>query len=31
MAIELRAYREIVILTGTNPPPVLPKYSWAGY
>jgi hypothetical protein len=28
MAIELKAYREIVILTGTNPPPVLPKYSW---
>jgi hypothetical protein len=28
MAIELRAYREIVILTGTNPPPVLPKYTW---
>jgi hypothetical protein len=29
-ALELKAYREIVILSGTNPPPMLPKYSWAG-
>jgi hypothetical protein len=28
MALELTAYREIVILTGANPPTVLPKYSW---
>jgi hypothetical protein len=28
MAIELKAYREIVILAGANPPTVLPKYSW---
>lgn len=28
MAIELKAYREIVILSGKNPPPVLPKYRW---
>jgi hypothetical protein len=27
-AIELKAYREIVILTGSAPPPVLPKYRW---
>jgi hypothetical protein len=28
MALELTAYREIVVLTGANPPTVLPKYSW---
>jgi hypothetical protein len=28
MALELTAYREIVILTGANPPTVLPRYSW---
>jgi len=28
MALELTAYREIVILTGANPPTVLPKYKW---
>lgn len=28
MAIELTAYREIVILAGPNPPAVLPKYRW---
>lgn len=28
MALELTAYREIVILTGANPPAVLPKYRW---
>jgi hypothetical protein len=28
MALELTAYREIVILTGANPPTVLPKYRW---
>ena len=28
MALELTAYREIVILTGPNPPTVLPNYKW---
>jgi hypothetical protein len=28
MALELTAYREIVILTGANPPTVLPRYTW---
>ena len=27
-SLELKAYREIVILTGSKPPAVLPKYRW---